>query len=131
MMLEGVADDPDSHKIKLFCNHGVVSITGTATVEVYADPLFEGELYIEGGLRQVNDARFSVYSGLFNIGQGGMGQLVACVPDGQNITLGKGFLMARDRIAKLDDARTHVRGRYEAGLNRYRTYSNCYRCEGG
>ncbi|KAI8425605.1 hypothetical protein MSG28_011422 [Choristoneura fumiferana] len=101
LMLEGVADDPDSHKIKLFCKNDV-SVTGTATVEVYADPPFEGELYIEGGLRQITDVRFSVYSGLFSIGQCGVGQLVVSVPDGQNVKLGKGLLMARGRIAKED-----------------------------
>lgn len=87
-------------KIKLFCKTEV-STSGISVVEVYSDPVYEGELYVEGGFRLNNDVDFTVHSGLFSL-IGGVGAVIVSVPAGRSITINKDYLIARGRIAKAD-----------------------------
>lgn len=92
-------DIPINYKVKLFCNCDV-TVTGTSILEVYAEPLMTGELYVEGGIRFMSDIGFSVLPGLFSIDDKGVGKVLVSVPSGKTVALKKGHLIARGRIAE-------------------------------
>lgn len=95
----GNCEDIDVLKVKLFCKNEI-AVSGLTIVEVYCEPVYEGEVYVEGGSRLISDVGFSVATGLFSIDAGGLAEVVVNVPSGSKVTLPAGYLIARGQVIK-------------------------------
>lgn len=101
-MLNSVNDGVNMSVVKLFCKADTL-VSGPTIVEVYPDSPFEGELYVEGGLRLKSDLQFTVSSGLFSV-RAGQGNIVVDAPCDKPVVLNAGYLIARGRVAKEDNS---------------------------
>lgn len=115
-MLEhiGNCDDTKLTKVRLFCKTETV-VSGLTVLEVCSDPVYEGELYVEGGARLLSNVKFSVPSGLFYLGAGGLGEIVVNIPTDCKLVLPSGYLVARGQVTKEDHSLRvmHVSARSE------------------
>lgn len=98
-MLKASDDFTVNCKINLYLKEDI-TLCGMSSVEVFTNPAIAGDVYIEGGLRLVSNVTFSVPSGLFHIGEDGVGRIVVEVPIDKSVALKSGYLIARGRVAR-------------------------------
>lgn len=85
-------------KVKLVCTKDL-SASGLAVVEVYTVPEYEGDLFIEHGYRNNNNTCYSVLSGIYHIGKGGVGKIAVTCSDKDHVILRGGSIIARGILA--------------------------------
>lgn len=87
-----------SNKINVHCKEKV-SICGSTLIEVYTEPKFTGDIYIEGGLRSNAGFKHYVLSGIYRFSQDGEGQIVINSLESKPFYINKDLLVARGQIA--------------------------------
>lgn len=93
------SDVTTNSKVNIFSSDSI-EVVGITIIGVHTDASFEGEIYVEGGIRFFNGVRYNIPSGLFHIGNDRKGYIVVNNTSSTPLVLPKGFLIARGRAAQ-------------------------------